>query len=131
MAALEGVDESSVSPIAKDMEPEDAFTYVWACELLQEVLAKVEEGCTRDGKSVHWQLFHAHVLTPIVTAEESPRLAQLCKDLGISDATQAANMIVTVKRRFQAALRDRMRDYVRSKEDVDQEIRDLMKIFSQ
>ena len=130
MRNTEAVNESSVSPVAKDMEPEDAFTYVWACELLHEVLAEVEENCTRDGKDVHWQLFRAHVLAPIVGAQEPPKLAQLCQQFGVSDATQAANMIVTVKRRFQAALRDRMRDYVGSKEEVDQEIRDLMEIFS-
>ncbi len=130
IAALEDVDESSVSPAAKEMEPEEAFTYVWASELLRDVLAEVEENCTRDGKGVHWQLFHAHVLNPIIAAQEAPKLAQLCRQFGLSDATQAANMIVTVKRRFQAALRNRVQDYVGSKEEVDQEIRDLMKIFS-
>ncbi len=130
IAALEEVDEGSMSVVAGDMKPEDAFTYVWASELLQEVLAEVKQGCAQDGKGAHWQLFCAHVLDPIVAGQESPGLAQLCSRLGVPGTTQAANMIVTVKRRFQAALHNRMRDYVRSDEEVNQEIRDLMEIFS-
>jgi len=39
-------------------------------------------------------------------------------------------MIVTVKRRFQAAMSSRVRQHVDSDEEVKQEIQDLMKILS-
>ena len=39
-------------------------------------------------------------------------------------------MNVTVKRRFQAALRRRVRQYVSSDVEVEQEIRDMMEVLS-
>ncbi|UCG59806.1 MAG: sigma-70 family RNA polymerase sigma factor [Phycisphaerales bacterium] len=127
---LQDLDETSVSVAAEGMSPGSTFNYVWASELLQAVLANVQEGCEQDGKQVHWQLFHARVLNPIISGAEPPSLAELCERLNVAGTVKAENMIVTVKRRFQAALRRHIRDHVESEEDVDEEIRDLMNILS-
>ncbi|MCK4293879.1 MAG: sigma-70 family RNA polymerase sigma factor [Planctomycetes bacterium] len=130
VVSLEDFDETPLAATAKTMSPDDAFTYVWASVLLQEVLAEVEQRCSRDDKALHWQVFHARILGPIMAGAEPESLAGLCKRLGIENTAKAANMIVTVKRRFQAAIKDRVRRYVDSDEEVEQEIRDLMKILS-
>ena len=52
---------------SKEMKPDEAFTYIWASVLLDEVITKVKQGCCRDGKQFHWDLFNAHVLDPIIT----------------------------------------------------------------
>jgi len=128
--SLDDFDESSLSVTAKTMKPDDAFTYVWASVLLQDVLAEVEHRCLRDDKKLHWQLFYARIPGPIMDGAEPESLVELCKRLRIQSEAKAANMIVTVKRRFQAAIKDRVRRYVNSDEEVEQEIRDLMKILS-
>ncbi|MBN1509421.1 MAG: sigma-70 family RNA polymerase sigma factor [Sedimentisphaerales bacterium] len=110
--------------------PEEAFTYAWALDLLKEVLAQVERQCADDGKEVHWQLFRLRVLEPILTGQEPPSLGRLCDRFSLPAPVKAENMIVTVKRRFQTAMRDRVSQYVRSDEEVEQEIRDLMAILS-
>jgi RNA polymerase sigma-70 factor (ECF subfamily) len=124
----EAADAASMA--AEHMKPDEAFTYAWATELLRDVLAQVERECTQDGKRVHWQLFRLHIVEPIVSGQEPPSLAQLCSQFSIPTATKAENMIVTVKRRFQAAMRGRVSQYVESDEEVEQEIRDLMEILS-
>jgi RNA polymerase sigma-70 factor (ECF subfamily) len=120
----------AASAAAASLGPEEAFTYAWAIELLQDVLDQVERQCVQDGKQVHWQLFHLHVVEPIITGQEPPSLVQLCGRFDIPATTRAENMIVTVKRRFQAAMRDRVSQYVGSDEEIEQEIRDLMEILS-
>jgi len=61
---------------------------------------------------------------------QSQPVSQLCKRFGIEGKAKVSNMIVTVKRRFQAAMSSRVRQHVDSDEEVKQEIQDLMKILS-
>jgi hypothetical protein len=123
-------DPEVLSISAREMRPDQAFAYAWACELLQEVLAEVQRQCVHDGKDIHWQLFHLHVVEPLITGRKPSPLAELCRQLGVPTAVKAGNMIVTVRRQFQTAIKNRVRQYVVSEDEVDQEIRDLMEILS-
>jgi len=130
IVSLEQFDEESVSVAAKDMRPEDIFTYVWASVLMDDVIAEVKEGCFRDGKGVHWEVFRARVLDPIIVGVGPKPVSELCRRLHIENKEKVSNMIVTVKRRFQVAMSHRVRQHVDSDEEVEQEIRDLMEILS-
>lgn len=130
IVSLEEFDEESMSLAAKAMQPEDVFTYVWASVLMDDVLAEVKEGCLRDGKGIYWEVFRARVLNPIMGGVELHSVSELCKRFDIESKAKVSNMIVTVKRRFQAAMSSRVRQHVDSDEEVKQEIQDLMKILS-
>jgi RNA polymerase sigma-70 factor (ECF subfamily) len=130
MISLEDFDEVSVSIASEDMQPEDVFTYVWASVLMDDVLAEVKEGCLRDDKGTHWEIFRARVLDPVMVGAEPITVSELCKRFDIESKAKVSNMIVTVKRRFQVAMSNRVRQHVDSDEQVGQEIRDLMKILS-
>ena len=130
LAPLDAIDGASVPEPADDATPDAAFHYAWACELLDEVLAEVESGCRERDMAAHWAVFRARVLRPILGNTEPPPLAALCAEHGIEGEARASNMLVTVKRRFQAALRRRVRLLVGSDGDVDEEIGDLMRILS-
>ncbi|MFC1763491.1 RNA polymerase sigma factor [Planctomycetota bacterium] len=128
--SLEGLDIPVLPLASKQMQPDDAYHYVWASELLDEVLAEVKRGCIRDQKQTHWELFQARVLDPIMNGDEPPSLRELCEGLGIDNEGVASNMIVTVKRRFKVTLGKYIRERIDTDEEVDQEIRDLMNILS-
>ena len=130
VVSLEDFDEVSLPVASKGMRPDEAFTYYWASSLLDEVVAEVKKRCIRDNKQTHWDLFNAHVLDPIITGKQPPILKELSKCFGIESETKASNMIVTIKRRFQRAIAERVRQHVDTDEEVAQEIRDLMKILS-
>jgi len=130
IVSLDDFDEVPPAAVAKTMAPDGVFTYVWASVLLQEVLAEVEQKCSKDDKTLHWQLFYTRILEPIIAGTEPESLAVLCRRLGIENPTKAANMIVTVKRRLRAAVKDRVRRYVDSDEEAEYEIRELMRILS-
>ena len=124
------LDGSHVPEPAGDGTPEDAFHYAWASALLDAVIAEVRQSCARDGKGVHWEVFRARVLAPIMEDAAPPSLADLCTRHGIGDEGAASNMIITVKRRFEAALTRHVRELVPSDADVAGEIQELMEILS-
>ena len=131
VSSLEGQDGSVLPLVAEQMKPDEAFAYVWASNLLDEVLAEVERGCSRDGKQIHWELFRAKVLEPIKEGGDPPTLRELCARLEVENETVASNMIITVKRRFKVVLSGYIRDQVGTEQEVSEEIRDLMNIFEE
>jgi hypothetical protein len=113
-----------------EADPERAFHYAWASQLLDEVLSVVEARCKAEGKAVHWSLFRDRVLDPILSDADRPTLPTLCERYRVPDEAKASNMIVTVKRRLQKEMARRIREIVGSDADVAQEIQDLREILS-
>ena len=110
--------------------PEAAFHYAWACSLLDEVLTEVQAGCKQFKQSVHWELFHARVVRPILHGEEPIPMPELCRLHNVSSPVKASNMIVTVKRRFRQVLRYHISQFVESQKDIEAEIGELTKILA-
>jgi RNA polymerase sigma-70 factor (ECF subfamily) len=132
-SGLVSLDASELAPACEPYSqatPEQAFTYTWAAALLDRVLADCERECRAAGQAVHWEVFRDRVIGPIRDDAEAPSLAALCAAHGIPNAVVASNMIVTVKRRFQAALARHVRHMVHSQAEVKAEIQDLMAILS-
>jgi DNA-directed RNA polymerase specialized sigma24 family protein len=127
---LEGIKELSMPEPVHDAAPHEVFDYVWASSLLDQVLAEVAGECREKGKASHWQVFQARVLQPIMDDSKPLSLSHLCAEYGISEETRASKMIFAVKRWFRAALRRRVRQFVDSDAEVDEEIRYLMTLFS-
>ena len=113
-----------------ETDPEQAFHYAWASQLVDEVLLAVKAGCSAEGKLIHWHVFRERVLGPILYGAERPSLPALCRQYRIPYEAKASNMIVTVKRRFQKEMARRIREVVGSDADVEQEILDLLEILS-
>lgn len=130
LVPLDGINSGNIPEPSTAATPEQAFMHSWASELLDGVLAAVQAGCAKDGKSKHWQVFQRTVVEPILTGTEPPPMSQLCQDLGIDGEATASNMNVTVKRRFKAALVGWAKQFVSAEDDVEGEIRDLMEILS-
>lgn len=111
--------------------PEAAFDYAWATDVLNETLKKLEAECRRDGLVQHWDVFQARILRPIFEKKTPESIRAICQRLGIVNKTRASNMIVTVKRRFKQLLERNVGKYVDSNEDVSLEIRRLLDLFGQ
>jgi len=109
---------------------DDIFYHAWAADLLEGVLSQVKQEYLRTGRNAHWLVFEAKVLVPILHNVEAPPLDEICRTHGIKDDVTASNMIITVKRRFQAVLRHRLRDLVPSDEEVEVEFHEILRILS-
>lgn len=110
--------------------PDQAFDYAWASILLDRVIQQVEAECQTEGQSAHWEIFLRRVIRPILDGDVQPPLSQLSDEFELSGARQAANMVATMRRRFQRAIRREMRQMVDSDGEVDEEINELIKILS-
>ncbi len=130
LVPLEGPEAFNVPEPASEASPDAAFNYVWASQLLEQALAETKMQCYEGRKTVHWRLFKSRVVDPIMDDAKPPPLPDLCAQLGVPDPAKASNMIVTVKRTFQAVLRDQVRRFAGTEVDVDDEIRDLMEILA-
>ena len=126
---LDIVDTIKLPRFITGSAPEDSFNYAWVSQMLEQILQQVEAECSRDGKRAHWNVFHDRVLRPIMNGTVPPSLREICDRYDIDDDAKASNMIVTVKRRFQAALIKNLRESVLSDEQVDDELADLKKFF--
>ena len=109
--------------------PERTFNYAWVSALLEQVLEKVERECREDGKDVHWGIFCDRVLHPIMDRGNPPSLKEIAAKYGISDESRASNMMVTVKRRLQATLKQHLRESVTSEEYVGGELEQIRQFF--
>jgi hypothetical protein len=93
------------------------------------MLEEVRLECNTQGLEIHWNVFHDRVLQPIMGGHKPPSIAEICKRYNIDETVKASNMIVAVKRRFQAALRRHLRQSVESEDEVNVEIRELMQFL--
>lgn len=110
--------------------PEDVFNYAWAANLIDEVIERVKDECFNTEKKAHWKVFQSRVLQPIFESTKPPPMKQLCKEYNISSPNKASNMLVTVKRKFQVALKHSLSKYSFANGEIEQEQKDLYKILS-
>jgi len=127
LVSLDGMDLSALPQIISSMTPEDSYNYTWLCDLLERVLAEVEADCHSDGLDLHWTIFRERIVQPVLGDGVSPSAQELCARHGIDDEKKVSNMLITVKRRFQAAIRKHIRNTVANEEEVDDEMQELFR----
>jgi DNA-directed RNA polymerase specialized sigma24 family protein len=107
------------------MTPEAYYNYAWVSELLERVLAEVKTDCHADGLDLHWTVFHEKLVQPILEDTSPPSAKELCRKHGIDGEKKVANMLVTIKRRFETTIRKHVRNTVADEDDVDDEVQEL------
>jgi DNA-directed RNA polymerase specialized sigma24 family protein len=129
LVSVDFTEPPEFAEITSELTPEESFDYAWVSALLERVLEDVEAGCYEDGKTVHWRVFRDRVIGPIMNETSAPAMGDICHKYGISDTARASNMIVTVKRRFQSALKRHLRNSVISDEEAGDELEEIMKFL--
>jgi len=130
LISMEEIDGEAIPEPVLHTTPSKAFEYAWATALLDQVLDEVAGKCRQKGLATHWRVFRARVVEPTLDNADTPSLTQLCQKYGIPNEAKASHMILTIRRRFRAALREHVRQLVESDAEVEDEIRHLMKVFS-
>ena len=109
------------------LTPEQAFARQWNSMMIRRALERVRVGCMAAGFDVHWRVFEARVVKPMLFGEEKVSYSKLVERLELDDSGQAANMMVTVKRRFVRALVEEIGGTVGDPMQVEQELRELLR----
>ncbi len=122
------LDSSQMEQLAarKDLTPEQAFSVQWHATLITRVLERVRAGCAASGLDAHWRVFEARVVKPMLFGEAQATYPKLVELLELDDSGQAANMMVTVKRRFVRALIEEVGCTVENPTHVEEELRALL-----
>ena len=97
--------------------------------MIERVLSYIKVECAEKGMETHWILFYDRVVRPLLTDQHPPSVAHLRQVHGIKDTQTASNMIITVKRRFRAALEQNVRRTLLEGERVSDEIDELLHFF--
>ena len=130
LVPLEQVDPAELPQNFDGLNKEDYFNYAWISALLDRILTDVEAQCRSSDMGVHWQVFLERTIQPIMVGTEPPSMSQICDRYEIADGAKASNMIVSVKRRFQATLKQYLRESVSSDKDIDAELLEMMEFFA-
>jgi RNA polymerase sigma-70 factor (ECF subfamily) len=129
LVPFHAITDTELPSVLSELDPAESFNYTWVSLLLEQVLQYVESQCHGDGLSTHWYLFHDRILEPILAPASPPTLEELCRQYHVDNTSKASNMIVTVKRRFGAALQKHLRDLVASDEQVREELEEIKKFL--
>ena len=128
---LEMTDPPDFSRVTENYTPEESFDYAWVSALLEQVLEDVETMCYKEGKTVHWRVFRERILAPITEGTDPASLTEICHKYDIESSRIASNMIITVKRRFQAVLLKHLRQTVTSDGQIGDELAEITKFLPQ
>jgi RNA polymerase sigma-70 factor (ECF subfamily) len=119
-------------PNASVTTPEQAYAAQWAATIIREVLERVRHECHQEHLDPHWTVFEQRVVRPLLLGEIATPYDQLVRELGLRDASQASNMMITIKRRFVRALRAEIAHTIDQEADVEEEllaiVRDLERV---
>jgi len=117
-----GAEDGGVAdPPSGDAGP-DTFDREWAAAVVEVTLQRLEEACRADAMEPHWHAFRLNVVGPTLRKTKALSMDELAKVIGAADATQASNMLQTIKRRFKRLLREVVSETVAKPEDVEPEL---------
>lgn len=118
--------ELAAADAGASLSPEQAFCSQWNATLIRQVLDRVRRDCLKAGLEPHWNIFEARVVRPMLFNEPRVPYPRLVDRFDLQDSGQAANMMVTVKRRFVQALVDEVSFTVCDPMQVEEELRALL-----
>jgi DNA-directed RNA polymerase specialized sigma24 family protein len=124
LAPLDAVEPSRLPQITPEPPLADGADAAWLSETLTCVLKQIRAEYQEKGMSVHWYVFQAYVLQPIMDQTDRPPLKEVSERCGV-DETKASNMIVTVQRRFGKLLSQHLRKLALSGEIATGEIEEI------
>jgi DNA-directed RNA polymerase specialized sigma24 family protein len=131
IVSLDAIEPPSLPQTIIESNPEDSYHYAWVSAMLDQVLSDVKHACCEQGMETHWSIFSERVVQPMLNNAAPPSLKDICEKYGIESEKKASNMIVTVKRRFQSALKQYIRSTVASESQMADELKEILKFLPQ
>ena len=101
---------------------EDFFNYAWIQAILENVSERLHKRYLSTNKGYYWEAFNMRVMEPILRKSAAPTIEEIGKKIGISDESKVSNYIFQVKQNFQKELRNHIREYVNTEQEVNEEL---------
>ena len=129
LVSLDAIEPPVLPQTVIESNPEDSYNYAWVSALLDQVLSNVKNACCKQGMETHWNIFSERVIQPMLNNTTPASLTDICRKYGIDSEKKASNMIITVKRRFQGALKQYIRSTVSSENYMADELEEILKFL--
>ncbi len=120
------IDQTTSAP-SDGQTPEAAFVSQWATTLVHQALETVRQQCYEDGLGEHWQVFEARVARPMLFGDAPTDHEILADRFDLESSSQAANMAITIKRRFVTTLRNEIAETLDDPHRVEDELLELLR----
>jgi len=111
-----------LGPAAADDTPERAYDREWFRCLFATAIADLKDRLEQDGKARYFEVFRFYCLEP-EEEPSSPTYREVAAKLALPE-TDVANYLHYARTEVQRLLRERIRDYVASDDDVERELRE-------
>ena len=116
------IDSAAATIVPRESEtPEAAFHRAWTAELVLRVLATLEQEFCAGGKGAHYEMFRRFIVEPGLRGAEPPLYSALAAEIGVTE-TQVGFRLTTARRAYRRLLRDEIRTFARSEDEVDAEV---------
>jgi len=109
---------------APDESPERAYDREWFRCVLQDSIGTLRESLTREGKQIYFEVFQSRCLES--ESAGAPTYEELAARLGLTK-TQVRWYLAHCRAALHLILRDRIREYVTSDEEIDREMQEVLK----
>ncbi len=123
--------ESGPVVVPKDTKtPDEAFHRNWLRELVLRVLRALEQECEISGKQAHFEMFCQRLVAPVLEGSPVPSLQDLAEKYELN-IKAVDGRLVRIRRDYQRLLRQEIRQYASSDEEVAAEIQDLWRFMAE
>jgi hypothetical protein len=129
LVSLDAVELPVLPQSVIESGPEDSYNYAWVSALMDQVLSEIKLKCRKQDMETHWYVFRERVVVPMLNNAAPKSLGDICQEYGIESEKKASNMIITIKRRFQSTLKQYIRNTVVSENQMNDELKEIMKFF--
>jgi RNA polymerase sigma-70 factor (ECF subfamily) len=117
--------------VPKDTEtPDEVFHRTWLRELILRVLKTLEDECRITDKTTHFELLRLRIIEPILEGAEAPSYQELAERYDLTEK-EAAARVVTARRAYHRLLREEIRLFATSDEEVGAEIQDIWRFMAE
>lgn len=127
----EGIEEfERVTPVGKEEAPERAYDREWFRCLFQTSVKALEKSLAAEGKEIYFRVFQTYCLEPDSVLREqgsptAPTYQAVAEQLGIQE-TDVRNYLVCCRKILWQHLREQIRDYTVTDEEVERELREIV-----
>ncbi len=107
-------------PASAQETPDRAYDRTWFNGLFQDALAAMGDQLEREGKRAYLEVFRAYCLN--ADGAPAPGYRELAERFGVKE-TDVHNYLTHTRRLLKALLRERIREYAATEDELDQELK--------
>lgn len=114
---------------ANELSPAEVFEVIWARQILDMAVSRMEEACVAGGRQGVWDIFYARTLRHARDGMAPMPYSEIVARFKLSSCSEASNRLVTANRMFAQNVREVVLETIDSPEDVERELLELKRIL--